>query len=232
MVQPSLSLPSSVHERLSGGVRIQERRSGKARKPGPTITLSRQFGCAGFPLALRLGELLIAPGGEEWHIFDKTLLEKVAQDEGIPMRLLDHLGEANRALESFGFHPGGAVTNDEAFAKVADALVKIARQGHAIIVGRGGAVLCHDLANCFHFRLEAEFPWRVAAMMERMAIDMEEAEKVVKTRTKARDHFIRDCLGADITDRRLYDAVFNNERHSVEEVAAGIVAYVRSGWKG
>ena len=234
MVQSRLSLPSSVQERLSGWVRIQEGRI-KAPVPprrGPTITLSRQFGCEGFPLSLRLQELLNARNHDEWNIFDKTLLERVAEDEGIPMRLLAHLGEAHRALEGFGFHPAGPLTNDEAFAKVADALVRIARQGHAIIVGRGGAVLCHDLENCFHFRLEADFPWRVEAMARRLGIGLEEAEKLVKVESRKRDRFIQDNLGTAPSERRHYDAVFNNERHTVEQIAEAIVAYVRSGWPG
>ena len=234
MVQSRLSLPSSVQERLSGWVRIQEGRI-KAPVPprrGPTITLSRQFGCEGFPLSLRLQELLNARNHDEWNIFDKTLLERVAEDEGIPMRLLAHLGEAHRALEGFGFHPAGPLTNDEAFAKVADALVRIARLGHAIIVGRGGAVLCRDLENCFHFRLEADLPWRVAAMARRLGVGLEEAEKLVKVESRKRDRFIQDNLGTTPAERRHYDAIFNNERHSVEQIAEAIVAYVRSGWPG
>jgi len=233
VVQNRLSLPSGVQERLSGWVRIQE---GRVKGPvpprrGPTITLSRQFGCEGFPLSLRLQELLNAGNRDEWHIFDKTLLERVAEDEGIPMRLLAHLGEAHRALEGFGFHPAGPLTNDEAFAKVADTLVRIARQGHAIIVGRGGAMLCRDLDNCFHVRLEASFQWRVEAMARRMAIPLDEAEKLVKVQSRLRDRFIEDNLGTAPTDRGHYDMIFNNERHSVEQIAAAVVAYVQSGWK-
>jgi len=232
VVKSTLSLPSSVQERLSGWVRIQERRAGSPAAPrrGPSITLSRQFGCEGFPLSLRLQELLTT-GGEEWQIFDKVLLERVAHDEGIPLHLLNHLGEANRVLESFGFHPAGPVTNDEAYAKVAETLVRVARQGHAIIVGRGGAMLCRDLDNCFHVRLEASFQWRVEAMARRMAIPLDEAEKLVKVQSRLRDRFIEDNLGTAPTDRGHYDMIFNNERHSVEQIAAAVVAYVQSGWK-
>jgi cytidylate kinase len=233
-VAKTLSLPSSVQERLSGWVRIQERRMkapAKGRR-GPTITLSRQFGCEGFPLSLRLQELLNGPGGEDWQIFDKALLERVAEDAGIPMRLLAHLEDDSRILEGFGFHPNGAITHDEAFALVADTLVKIARQGHAIIVGRGGALLCRDLPNCFHFRLEADLAWRVAAISRRMDLPLEEAEKLVKVQSRKRERFIQDNLGASPSERQHYDAVFNNEHHSIEQVAAAIVAYVQSAWKG
>ena len=226
-MKPNLSLPASVEERLSGWARIQEARlkAPASARPAPSITLSRQFGCEGFPLAMLLRDRLGA-GGEPWSVFDKSLLEQVAQDEGISMRLLNRLGDPARALEAFGFHPYGAVTHDEAFAKVAETLVRVAAHGHAIVIGRGGAVLCRSLENCFHFRLEAGFEWRVASIMRRAGVDRAEAEHRVKVNTKLRERFIQDCLDTDVNDPRHYDAVFNNERHSVAEIAAAITAYL------
>jgi len=233
-MKTTLTLPATVEERLSGWVQIQERRRQAPAEVRTrlTITLSRQYGCEGFPLALCLQEGLATATGEAWSLFDKALLEKVAQDEGISLRLLNELGDATRSLEAFGFHPRGAVTHDEAFAKVAHTLLKLARQGNAIIVGQGGAVLCGDLDNAFHFRLEASEAWRVASVRRRAGVTEEEALKRVRTEQKGRDQFLRECLGADGSDRRYYDAIFNNERHSVEAIAAAILAYVKTGSRG
>jgi cytidylate kinase len=152
----------------------------------------------------------------------------VALDEGIPRRLLNDLGDPTRSLEAYGFHPRGEVTHDMAFTKVAQAILTLAGQGHSIIVGRGGAILCHGLANAFHFRLEAGLEWRVASIVRRLGVTREEAEKLVKLQTRQRDQFIKDALGADVGDRSYYDAVFNNERHSVDQIAAAITAFVLS----
>ena len=231
-MQKTLSLPSSVQERMTGWMKIQERRGGAPEKPkpGPVITLSREFGCEGFPLAARLHEMLTA-GGEGWGLFDRDLLEKVANDKGLSMRFLNSLGDANQLLGALGFHPRGLITHDEAFAKVAETIVKIACDGNAIIVGPGAAALCQGLDNCFHFRLEANFDWRVASMVRRMGLSEAEATKLVKTKSKERERFIKQCVGVEVFDRSLYDCVFNNERHSVEQIASAIVAYVRSAWK-
>jgi len=221
-------LPASVEERLAGWAQIQERRSQTPlpARPPATLTISRQFGCEGFPLALRLQARLEAATGLPWSILDKALLEKVAQDEGISMRLLSDLGGATRYLEAFGFHPNGAVTQEQAFAKVARSLVQVARQGRTIIVGQGGAILCRGMEHAYHFRLEAGFDWRVRAYMRSRGLDLAAAEREVKIRTRMRDQFIRQVLDADVGDRANYDAVFNNERHSVDQVAAAIEAYV------
>jgi len=230
------TLPTGVDERLSGWMRIQERQAGSPAKakarPRPAITISRQCGCEGFPLALRLQELLEPATGEPWHLFDKDLIERLAREENIPSRLLQSLEDPARYLEAFGFHPRGSFTSDEAFARLAVSILHLAQEGNAIIVGRGGAILCHELQNCFHFRLEASLDWRVESLVRRMGITRKAAEKEEKLRSRQRDRFILDHLGADAADRVFYDAVFNNERHSVEEIAAAILAYVKCGWKG
>ena len=231
----TLSLPSSVQDRISGWIRIQERRQAAApakRMPRPTVTISRQFGCEGFPLSLRLQERMQEASGEPWSIFDKELIERLVREEGIPLSLLKDLEDPARHLEAFGFHPRGVVTSDEAFARIAISILHFAREGNAIIVGRGGAVLCSKLDNCFHFRLEAGLEWRLASLVRRLGIGHKEAVELEKHQSRLRDHYLRDFLGLDSVDRGCYDAVFNNERHGVEEISAAIFSYVRCAWKG
>jgi cytidylate kinase len=72
----------------------------------------------------------------------------------------------------------------------------------------------------------------VAGLVRRMGISPREAADLEKVQSRRRAQFVRDYLGADVADGSFYDAVFNNERHGVEEIAAAILAYVRHGWKG
>ncbi len=226
------SLPPSVEQRHSGWIQIQERLS-KHVEPRirPSLTLSRQFGCEGFPLAERLKVLMEEGSGEPWNIYDKTLIEKVAQDEGISMDFLKKLGDLTRRLESLGLNAPGHVTHDAAFEKVAKYLLEIAKVGNAIIVGRGGAILCRELKNSFHFRLEASFEWRVHSLMKRLELPQKEVEETVKANSRLRDKFISQCLGANVGDLQHYDAVFNNERHGVGAMAQAITAYVKQAWE-
>lgn len=232
MAKSLSSLPPEVETRLSGWEQLQYRLSHqKVPKLRPTLTLSRQFGCEAFPLAERLKVLFEEAAGEPWAIYDKTLIEKVADEHNIPMNLLKNLGDMSRALELLGLHPSNHVTHDEAFARVSKYLVQIGEVGNAVIVGRGGAILCAGLRNSYHFRLEASLDWRIASMAKRLDISLAEAAETVKANTKLREKFISHCLGVDITEVRHYDAVFNNERHGVEEIAQAIFGYVRSAWK-
>lgn len=232
MTKPLSSLAPDIERRLAGWVKIQERNVLPAElRICPTITLSRQFGCEGFLVAERLKALIEEASGEPWNIFDKSLIELVAKEEDIPISLLRRLGDMSRAVDAFGLHSAEHVTHDMAFDKVGRYLVQIARLGNAIIVGRGSAILCKSLKNCFHFRLIGGHDWRVATFAKRVGLSREEAEVQVKECENQRERFVTQCLGEDVTDPRFYDAVFNNERRSVDEISQAILACVRHAWE-
>ena len=125
----------------------------------------------------------------------------------------------------------GYVQHSEVFKRIPKYVVRIAQAGNAIIVGRGGAIITQKLDNCYHFRLEADLDFRVATIARRMEIPEPDARRLVKENEKARDKFIEDCLRVSASDTTIYDAVFNNARHGVAEIAQSIVAYVDEAWK-
>jgi cytidylate kinase len=232
MTRPLSSLAPDIERRLAGWVKIQERHlTPDEVKVRPTITLSRQFGCEGFPLAERLKALFEDGSGEPWNIFDKTLIETVAKEEDIPLSLLKRLGDMSRAIEAFGMHAPEHMTHDMAFEKVSRYLVQIAKLGNAIVVGRGASILCSGLPNSYHFRLVGSFDWRVASIARRTGLGLQEAAALVKENEHLRAKFVNQCLGVDVADPRFYDAVFNNERHDVDDIARAILAFVRNAWK-
>ena len=225
------TLPPDVEHRISAWQQVRFR---AARKPehvqGPTITLSRQFGCEAFPLAKRLEEILGENAKRPWVIYDRTLIEQVARDTGISLYLLKELGDPDSDLDLLGLNASGHMTHREAFEAVARHLRDIAAKGNAIVIGRGGAALCRSMKNCYHFRIEARLDWRIASLAQRLDIPAAEARHRIQTSGAHREHFLNSCVGSEISDFSLYDAVFNNERHTVEQMAAAIVAYVRKAW--
>ncbi|GLH65821.1 AAA family ATPase [Geothrix edaphica] len=224
------SLIPSIEARESGWMRIRERLAHPHQVPShPSVTISRQYGCEGYSLAQRLKVLLEEASGQSWNLFDKALVDKVASDERLSRQLLGHLGDESHAQDVLRAH-FGHLTHDDAYAKLVEHLVQIATAGCAIIVGRGGAVVCQDLKNCFHFRLEGSFDFRVATLARRLEVSPAEAEKLVRTQSKLREKFIGECLHADITAPHWYDAVFNNERQKVETIAQACLRIVISGW--
>lgn len=225
------SLIPSIESRLSGWATIQARLVQAAEPhPRPSITLSRTFGCEGFPLAEILQTRLESMTGETWTLFDKTLIETVAREEKLPLGILKHLGDESQKLDALGFLPPGRPTHDEVFARLARYLVQIAKKGNAILVGRGGAVVCRNLTNTYHFRLDAPLEFRIASIMRRLDMGRAEAEAYVNEGSCSREAFLNDCLGSRIEDPVHYHGVFNNALQPVEVIADAILAFVRSAW--
>lgn len=230
MSKPLASLVPSIEQRECAWTELQERLAHPPKPPVlPSITLSREFGCEGYPLALHLKGLLESISGLTWTVFDKALIDRVASNEQLSREILAHLGNESHAQDVLRTH-FGFLTHGDAYAKVAKHLVQIAMAGCAIIVGRGGAVVCQDLTNCFHFRLVGGFDFRVRTIARRLEMPLAEADELVRRQSKLREKFISDCLHADITSDRWYDAVFNNERQRVESIAQACLRIVECGW--
>jgi hypothetical protein len=222
------TLIPSIERRLTTWTALQDQLE---RQPAacsrPTITISRSFGCEGFPLAEELQRRFEAGSGEAWGLYDKALLEKIAHDEHLSLAYLSNFDLATPFGEMLGAFLPSYRSLDGACALVVQHILRVACHGNAIIVGRGSAIICYKLPNCFHFRLEASFSFRASSIAHRLGISLAEAERMVRNGEKMRDRFISDYLGVKVSDHTHYDAVFNNDRHSIQVIAAAIVGYVR-----
>ena len=218
----------SVERRLSAWVNLQERLAHQPRLRASrlTITLSRQFGCEGYPLAERLQAKMEARTGEPWTIFDKALIERVSGETELSERLLGKIGDESHALDVLASLMPGWHTHNEAYDKLVHYIIRIAREGNAIIVGRGGAVVTQDLPNCVHFRLEAPHEFRVASIVSRLAVSEAEAEAMVTEQQERRDRFIERFLHCSMADTRYYHAVYNTAKSPLDLIAASILELI------
>lgn len=228
MSKPYSSLIPSIEQRESAWIHLREHHPPQSSRH-PTVTLSRQYGCEGYPLAERLKGLLEDASGLPWNIYDKALVDKVVASEVVSRQHLNHLGDDSHdqdvLLSHFGYH-----THAESYEKLVKQLLQIAKTGCAIIVGRGGAVVCQDLPNCFHFRLFGSPAFRAANLARRLDLPLAEAEKDVRRQSILREKFISQCLQADITSPQWYDALFNNERQGVDAMAQACLSIITSHW--
>ena len=60
----------------------------KMPKPRPCITLTREYGCTGYPAAELLRELMMQRTGDEWVMIDKAVLEEVSRRHNISKEIL------------------------------------------------------------------------------------------------------------------------------------------------
>ena len=218
-------LVPNIEKRMSAWSSIQERLS-KEQPPKPrlAVTISREYGCEGYPLAETLKTLLEVKTGDLWTVFDKTLIERVSNDAALSERFLSNLGDASKPVDDiFGTLMPHWTTHTDAYRLLARQVIALARQGNAIIVGRGGAVLTQRLSNCFHFRLVAPLEYRIKSIHERLNIPFEEARTLVIEHQRAREKFLESFLNRSIADPYYYHCVFNSTKSTTPIIARSIL---------
>lgn len=223
----------SIEKNLSSLIEFQRRKDqeaahkNNAKHSKPTITISREFGCEGYPMAERLKEILEKRTGEQWLVMEKRLLGEVASNHNLSENILRGLGEKPRFLDEIlaTFSPRWKSEKDY-FRLLCKHIVALATQGNVILMGRGSAFITRPMKNCTHFRLYASPEFKIRSVRHRLDVSAEEAEKVIVREQKLRDHFIRDFLDRDAHDLSVYNLVFNNDLNSADKCALTIAEYV------
>jgi cytidylate kinase len=196
-------------------------------KPRPCLTISREYGCEGYPVAELLREKLMKKTGEEWVLIDKAILEEVARRHDISDDILNGLGEKNRILNEVLATFSKRWTSDhDSFRQLCRHIVSLAEQGNVIILELGGAILTRHFENARHYRLFATHEFKTASIARRLGFQHDEAERIVERQQKLRDHFNRDFLGHNDHDKGHYDLLFNNDRNTPEKIASIIAGHV------
>lgn len=153
----------------------------KKPKPRPCVTISRQFGCLGYPVAERVCELLSQKSGEPWLLIDRAVLDEVAKRHNISKDILECLGEKNRLLDDLlaTFSPRWTHSQD-CFRLLCKHVVSLAEQGNVVIMELGGAIITRHFEHSKHFRIYGSMDFKVRAIAQRLQIEHEAAEKLVR----------------------------------------------------
>lgn len=194
----------------------------------PSVTISRQAGAGGVDVA-RLLVLLMEnsrkKGEPAWTLFDRELLCQILEDNHLPVSLEKFYQEdVTSGLEStieeiLGLHPS-AVTMVEQTSKT---IIKLARKGHAVIVGRAGSVITRALDNMIHVRLVAPLDFRLQHIKDFYSLSTSEALAFINRADRARARYLKHYFSRRIDDPLQYNLVINTATTGLE-TSAGLIA--------
>jgi len=175
------------------------------------IALSRAVGLPAFKVATWLSERL------GWPIFDRDILQVMSGDDDYRRRLYAHMdGRDLGWLE--GFVRGltqSRYTRDDYFRRLSETVLSIARQGHAIFIGRGVAhILPRDTGLAVRLTAPREFCVESYASQKELTIDA--ATREVTAIEDERARFVKNHFHLDWENPTHYDLVINMERFPVE----------------
>lgn len=191
----------------------------KSTIPAYTITISRESGAGGAAVARELGRLL------DWPVYDRELLERIADKSGLRAELLESLDEkrshwVTEVVESF---MGVSTMSGARYAAhVAETILALAAHGHCVIVGRGATIIVPP-KNSLRVRLVASLDDRTERERKRLGISKVDAIKHVCANDAHREGFVKDYFHHTVGDSHNYDLIINTSRFSVEQTAQLVI---------
>jgi len=208
----------------------------------PIVTVSRQYASGGGEIAQSVAERLDA------DLLDRELIHEVAQRLGLPEDVVsehDERGETviarlvNALRVSYPdvsappdlLEPPGDVPelSNRAYVQVIEQVIReAARNGNAVIVGRGSQFVLANHPTALHVHVFAPLDVRVHAVVTEQSLSLQEAERVVRDFDGARARYARHWYHADWQSSDYYHLMVNGGRLDRNLAADIIVASARS----
>ena len=120
---------------------------------------------------------------------------------------------------------GGFISDLRVKKAIKDVVLSMCKEGHIVLVGRGGVSIAHEIKDALNIRLIAPFYWRVTNVMKKKQIDIEAAEEYVVNTDEKRFTLIRTFLDkTPLNIDYLFDATINRSSFSIQEITELIVS--------
>ena len=192
------------------------------------ITVEREYGSGGADIAKGVANRL------GWKLWDQLLTNEIARHMKCASRVVEEHEEKrdplfHRLVHAFmrGSFEGSLnaprlnVADTPRIREVAESVVKeAAKEGSAVIVGRGSAYYLADRPDAFHVFVFAPFEEKVRRI-QAAGKSRSEAEQLVETVDQDRAAFIKHFFGVTWPDRQRFDLMVNSTMG--EEVAINLV---------
>lgn len=192
------------------------------------VTITRQFGSMGRPIAKRMGEIL----GIEYY--DRDIVDQAAEKLKLPVSVI-HQEEEKAAKQTvnpfsrmqFPLGRGTNTTQDKIFEAQENIIKFLAEKDNCIIVGRCSDFILSETARSMHVYIYASYEARLRHCMEDLGMDEPEARRMIKCVDEARDSYHMQYAGYLPDDKRHKDILIDSSLFGVEGTAEFLADAVR-----
>ena len=183
------------------------------------ITISRQFGAGGKTFGRRIADTLGYYYADE-DIIERAVVEIYISSDGrktIESEPVDRFKKFISKLNPFGTSLMELPLDDKEryidgfkYVELLNFIIpKIAKDGNAVIVGRGGQYILQNLENTYHLLLIANKEDRTKFIEEHYRASSTRAAQMIKRMDKRRVNLFSYFRRKDYDDPTLYDLVIN-----------------------
>ena len=183
------------------------------------ITITRQFGSLGRPIAKKLSEIL---GGE---FYDRDIVEETARKTGLSVSTVSDKEETARKSFLYMGYPLGMGKDDEQdeiFKNQVSIIRQLADKQSCIVVGRCSDYILREREDCMHVFIYASYEHRMKNCVESLGMTEAEAKKMIAKVDKARDVYHKTYAGFLPGDFRYKDVMIDSSLLGVDGTANAI----------
>jgi cytidylate kinase len=191
---------------------------------GPVITLSRLTGCDARQVAsILVDDLNRKYRTSKWRWVDKDIISAIAKELNTDNQRVENFYkgiELSNISEMIMAFSGGFVSDLRVKKAIKEVVLSICKEGHIVLVGRGGVSLAHDIKDSLHIRIVAPFYWRVENVMKKKIMDLGAAEQYIIDTDEKRFHLIQTFLDKKpLNIDYLFDATINRSSFTIQEIS-------------
>ena len=191
------------------------------------VTVGRQFGSMGRPIAKKAAEILGI------NYFDRDIVEEVAKRMNAPLSLIsDEEEEAKHSFGKYGkmlFPLGSGTTElqDKIFSVQECVLQDFADKGPCIMVGRCSDYLMRGRENLLRVYIYSPIEARIKNCVEFFGMTEEKGRKMCADVDKARKSYHRHYAGYDPASPEHTDIMLNSAAFGIDGTADVLVNIIR-----
>lgn len=184
------------------------------------VTITRQFGSLGRPIARRMSEIL----GIEYY--DRDIVDQAAKKLQLPVSVVNQ--EEERAVKQtinpfsrmmFPLGKGTNNTQDKIFETQKNIIEFLAEKDNCIIVGRCSDFILGEVENSIHIYIYASYEARLNHCIKELGMDETEARRMIKSVDEARDSYHMQYAGYLPDDKRHKDIMIDSSLFGVDGTA-------------
>lgn len=181
-----------------------------------SVSLSRQFGSLGRPIARRMSEIL----GVEYY--DRDIVDMVAKKINLSVKEISDAEET--AFSGFGrmrmpLGLGTTDRQDKIFKTQCEIIQELAEKESCIIVGRCSDSILEDKENHLNIFVYAPYEERIVNCVNELGMDTKGAKKMILDVDRARDAYHLRYTKYLPNDVNHMDVMINSAVYGVEETA-------------
>lgn len=187
------------------------------------VTITREFGSLGRPIAKRLSELL----GVEFY--DRDIVEAAARKMNLPVSVISRTEEKKSSFFKMMFPLGTeAIEQQKAVFECQSRIIsELAAKESCIIVGRCSDYILADEPDAVHVYIYAPYADRLANCVGILGMEKSEAKHMIDEVDKARIAYHKYFAKFTPSDPNHKHIIINSALMEVEGTAQALAAIVR-----